>query len=273
MEDLQDRIFRSVATKKVTACIFTDDAGIVAGTDSVKEEAVRLELFIERIVEDGDQVRKGDEIVRFKGSPKQVVVAEDLLIGLLAKPSGIATATRKAIELTKGKPIIVCGGWKKMPYILKDMIRRALVKGGAQPRICPQQFIYLDKNYVKLLGGIKESLKAVSELKDYTKVIQIRGSYDDIGLEACEAARYGAKVLFIDTGKANDVNLVNNKLVQMGLRNKVKIAFGGGIRLKDIDTLKAMDIDILDIGRALIDAPLLDMRLEIIDANGDRMNK
>jgi nicotinate-nucleotide pyrophosphorylase (carboxylating) len=116
-------------------------------------------------------------------------------------------------------------------------------------------------------------LKAVSELKGYTKVVQIRGSYNDIGLEACEAARYGAELLFIDTGRSDDVNLVSNKLVQTGLRNKVNIAFGEGIKLKDIEALKAMDIDVLDIGHELIDAPLLDMRLEIIDANLNNVNK
>jgi nicotinate-nucleotide pyrophosphorylase len=61
MENLQDRIFRSIAGQEVTASIFTDEAGIVAGTVSVKEEAVRLELFIERIVEDGNQVRGEDQ--------------------------------------------------------------------------------------------------------------------------------------------------------------------------------------------------------------------
>ncbi len=49
----------------------------------------------------------------------------------------------------------------------------------------------------------------------------------------------------------------------MGLRNRVTIAFGGGVGLEDIDELKRLDIDVLDIGRQIVDAPLLDMRLEI----------
>jgi nicotinate-nucleotide pyrophosphorylase (carboxylating) len=49
------------------------------------------------------------------------------------------------------------------------------------------------------------------------------------------------------------------------MRGKVNIAFGGDIRLGNIDELKTLDIDILDIGRQIVDAPLLDMRLDVVD--------
>jgi nicotinate-nucleotide pyrophosphorylase (carboxylating) len=48
----------------------------------------------------------------------------------------------------------------------------------------------------------------------------------------------------------------------------VQVAFGGGVTLDDVDALKALDLDILDIGRHIVDAPLLDMRLDIVEARG-----
>jgi nicotinate-nucleotide pyrophosphorylase (carboxylating) len=90
----------------------------------------------------------------------------------------------------------------------------------------------------------------------------------DIVLEACEAAESGANIIFVDTGKPDDVRSIVERLRQKGLRDKVKIAFGGGVNLEAIDELKNLDIDILDIGREIVDAPLLDMRLEIIDVKG-----
>ena len=53
-------------------------------------------------------------------------------------------------------------------------------------------------------------------------------------------------------------------MLELGLRNKVSIAFGGGVRLEQIDELKALGVDILDIGREIVDAPLLDMRVELV---------
>ena len=58
---------------------------------------------------------------------------------------------------------------------------------------------------------------------------------------------------------------VARKLVQTGLRSRVELAFGGGVSIEKIGILKTLDVDIVDVGRRIVDAPLLDMRLEIID--------
>ncbi len=268
MEDLRDKIFSRIMNKRITASIIADDTGIVVGTSEVKEEARRLGLSLETLLDEGSWVNGDDEITRFCGSPKQVTIAEDALIGLIAKPSGIATSAHKAVEAAGERPKIVCGAWKKMPLALKDEIRRAIIAGGALVHISLDPFVYLDKNYIEILGGIRESLEAVRDLKTHLKVVQIRGRYKDIVLEACEAAQFGADIVFVDTGRPSDASRVVERLVQLGLRKKISIAFGGGITLESIDKLKAMDIDILDIGRQIVDAPLLDMRMEILNTNG-----
>ena len=40
-------------------------------------------------------------------------------------------------------------------------------------------------------------------------------------------------------------------------------------RLEDIEDLKRVDVDILDIGRQIVDAPLLDIRLEVTATEQD----
>lgn len=271
VEDLRDRILGSLAGKMATASIIADDTGRIAGTIAAKEEAERLGLSLEKILDEGSYVSKGSEIARFHGSPKQLALAEDILIGLIAKPSGIATAAYNAVEATDGKLKIVCGAWKKIHWSLKDIFRRAVVIGGAMYHISDNPFIYLDKNYIELFGGIRESLKAVADLGDYIKVVQLKGRYKDISLEAYEATESGADILLIDTGRPGDVELVIEKLLQFGLRDRVSIAFSGGIRLEDIAELKFLDIDILCIGRQIIDAPLLDMRIEIVNTGFSKM--
>jgi len=262
--DVREELLKNVRWGKVTAAIISDDEGIIAGTAPVKEEAEKLGLSVLLIREEGSRVGKGEEIIRFRGSPKQIVMAEEVLIGLLAKPSGIATQAKRFVEQTGGRPKIVSGAWKKMPPSLKEMIRTAVAAGGVAARIAPYPFAYLDKNYIELLGGIKQSLKAVAHLNTGSKVVQIKGRYNDIEAEACEAAEAGADIIFIDTGKVEDVQAVTGKLRQRGLRDKVKIAFGGGLSLEAIEYFKSLDLHILDIGRQIVDAPILDMRLEII---------
>jgi nicotinate-nucleotide pyrophosphorylase (carboxylating) len=259
-----------VEGKHIVAAIIADDDGIVVETASAADEARKLGLSLIHILDEGTPVQKGDEIVRFRGSPEQVVIAEDVLIGLMAKPSGIATAARKFVEKAGNRPKIVSGAWKKMPASQKDAIRRAVVAGGAFYRMSRNPFVYLDKNYTKIFGGIKESLEAVANLGDCKKVLQLKGRYKDIVLEACEAVQYGTDILYIDTGRPGDVSLVSEELIRLKVRSRVSVAFGGNVRLEDMDTLKALDIDILDIGRQIVDAPLLDMRMEVIDVE-DRL--
>jgi nicotinate-nucleotide pyrophosphorylase (carboxylating) len=264
LEDIRDRIFESVAEKKVTASIIADGSGMIAGASSAGEEAGKLGIHLQAILDDGSKVVGGDEIARFCGTPTQIAVAEDLLIGFMAKPSGIATAAREFVTKTGNQPRIVCGAWKKMPKALKSTIRSAVVAGGAFCRISSEPFIYLDKNYIRILGGIRESLDAVADMKGYLKVVQLKGRHEDIVSEAFEAVRFGASILFIDTGRSADARAVVGALVERGQRNGVEIAFGGGISLQQVDKLKDLDIDILDIGRQVLDAPLLDMRFEVV---------
>jgi nicotinate-nucleotide pyrophosphorylase (carboxylating) len=192
-------------------------------------------------------------------------MAEETLIGLLAKSSGIATSALRFADATGGKPQIVSGAWKKMPPSLKELVREAVKAGGASPRMISEPFAYLDKNYIELMGGVRKCLAALAHLDGIVKVVQVKGRYGDIASEACEAAMSGAGVVFIDSGNPRDIESVSEKLRSLGLRDKVRLAFGGGIKLDDIYLLKMMDIDILDIGRPIVDAPLLDMRLEIMD--------
>lgn len=262
--DIREEILKNIHSKYVTASILSDYDGIIAGSYLIRNESAKAGLSLLYLVEDGSRVDKGDEVLRIAGSPKQIMAAEDIFIGLLAKASGIATSAHKFVKAAGGRPEVVCGAWKKMPGALKDVIRNAVSLGGVSPRMAAGPFVYLDKNHIELLGGIKGSLDAVAHLENHTKVVQIKGRYRDIASEACEAADCGADIVFVDTGETDDMAAVARKLVQSGLRNRVKLAFGGGVSIDKIGTLKTLDVDIVDVGRQIVDAPLLDMRLEII---------
>ena len=263
--DIREEILKSIHSKYVTASIISDYDGIIAGSYLIRNESEKAGLSLLYIVEDGSRVDKGDEILRIAGSPKQIMAAEEIFVGLLAKSSGIATSAHKFVKAAEGRPKVVCGAWKKMPGALKDVIRNAVSLGGAFPRMVTGPFVYLDKNCIDMLGGIKRSLDAVAHLENHTKVVQIKGRYRDIASEACEAAESGADIVFVDTGETADLAAVVRKLVQTGLRGRVKLAFGGGVSIEIIGTLKTLDVDIVDVGRQIVDAPLLDMRMEIVD--------
>jgi nicotinate-nucleotide pyrophosphorylase (carboxylating) len=242
-----------------------EDAGIIAGIKAAKDKAESLGLDIIQMAEEGQTVQSGDVVAKISGNPKQIALAEDHLIGLVAKPSGIATATRKCVDRAGPDIQIVCGAWKKMPAVLKQTIRDAIITGGGYFRISRDPFIYLDKNYIQVLGGIKSSLQAVAHFTGFKKVVQVKGRQKDIALEACEAAELGADIIFVDSGKPQDLLKLADMLNRKGLRDRVKIAFGGSVKIADIDRFKDLPVDILEIGRQIVDAPLLDFKLEVVE--------
>ncbi len=115
-----------------------------------------------------------------------------------------------------------------------------------------------------MLGGVKPSLEAVAHLEGYLRLIQINNGSTYITADIARAADYGADIIFIDTGRPADAALSVGILNKLGLRQNIQVAFGGGITLKDIESLKTLDLDLLDIGRAIVDAPLLDMKLDVV---------
>jgi nicotinate-nucleotide pyrophosphorylase (carboxylating) len=265
MKDLRDKIFKTIIHQSVTAVIIADDPGLIAGTQAAGGKAKELGLDVIMMAEEGNTVKEGDEVARISGNPKQIALAEDLLTGFIAKPSGIATATQRFVAEAGETIQIVCGSWKKMPIALKETIRKAIVTGGGYFRISRDPFIYLDKNYIRMFGGIKNSLQAVKDFTGYKKVVQIKGRQKDIAMESLEAAESKADIIYIDSGQPDDIQTVTAILNQKGLRDKVKIAFGNNVKIEDIDRLRNMDVDIIGIGREIVDAPLLDLRMEIVE--------
>ncbi|MFO7963762.1 MAG: hypothetical protein R6U50_07570 [Desulfobacterales bacterium] len=265
MKDMRNDIFKTIRGTSVTAAIRADGTGLLAGTSTALKKASELGLRVARMAPEGEAVSAGDEIARFAGSPVQIAMAEDVLIGCIAKPSGIATLAHKCVKAAGDDIKIICGSWKKMPLEMKEMIRRALVVGGAHYRISSKPFVYLDKNYVKMLGGVQKSLAEVRRFfSDHILAIQVKGMQHDIAAEAVAAARLYADIIYIDSGNPKDIMSVSAALKEKGVRGQVEIAFGGNVRLSDIPFLKTLDVNILGIGREIIDAPLLDARMDVI---------
>jgi nicotinate-nucleotide pyrophosphorylase (carboxylating) len=262
--DIRDLIFLKVKRIKFLAEITSQGYGILSGVQWLQGACRELGIDLEERKKNGTKVRPSDIIAVLRGNPKQMALAEEELIGWVAKSSGIATAARKAKAAAGERLKVVSGAWKKMPAPIKDLIRQAILDGGIYYRISEKPFVYLDKNYVKILGGVKEALLSVKNLKRFTKIIQLKSRGKRLYQEALVASQLGVHIIMIDTGQKEDIKRVDLVLREQRLRRKVKIAFGGNIKVEDLKKLREFPVDIVDIGKAIVDAPLLDMRMDVI---------
>jgi nicotinate-nucleotide pyrophosphorylase (carboxylating) len=74
-----------------------------------------------------------------------------------------------------------------------------------------------------------------------------------------------ADIIFVDSGQPEDLREIADLLIRKGFSDRVKIAFGGSVKIEDIDKFRELPVDILEIGRQIVDAPLLDLKLEVVE--------
>ena len=263
LPDIRENIFVDHLDRSVTAVVMAEAAGVLSGINRGRSAMESLGLTFSTIFSEGDKIHMGQEIARVMGSPVQIAMAEEQIIGALSKSSGVATAARQAKTRVNSRCRVVSGGWKKMPLEIKDLIRDAVHHGGIDQRILEDHFVYLDKNYVRILGGVRRAVQSAVSLGREI-VVQVRGETGSVEEEAVAAAQAGAGVVMVDTGQQDDLSRVIRTLATKGLRSRVKIAFAGNITLEELDTLSQMDLEAVDIGYAVLDAPCLPMRFDVI---------
>ncbi len=264
MEDIRDIIFKNIINTTFEAELISERDGILAGVEEAGKQAAEIGIDLELCFKDGDRIQAGDILGKIVTVPKKIALAEEKIIGSLAKYSGIATAAKRAVEIADGRVKIVTGSWKKMPPQIKNEIRKAVDCGGASFRISDKPMIYLDKNYIKMFGSIPEALCAVKDYKDYVKVVQLKGREYSIENETLQAIENGAHFLMVDTGDVEDLNKCLATVRRSGVRDQVKIAFAGNVNINQIKDLIGLDLDILCIGKDILDAPLLDIRIDVM---------
>lgn len=251
--------------KKFNAALISEDSGILSGVEGAVNLIEEIGIKDYKILDEGDSLEPGKVIAKVCGNPAQLASLEERLAGQVTKYSAIATAARSAIENAGGKVRIVCGAYKKIDYEIKEKMRQAVRTGGADTRMVEgQTFRYIDKNYIRMLGGVKKSIDHIKTSSDMVIVIQIHRALQTFEKEVEEALDSKADILMIDTGKLEDIRLCREIIEEKQPRYKPLIAYSGNVSLDSIkEYANSGDIDILDIGKAIIDSPMLDVKFEV----------
>jgi nicotinate-nucleotide pyrophosphorylase (carboxylating) len=272
ISDIRHEIFRECLGARVTAVLTAEADGVLSGIERAHRLTEEIGLEFSSCLADGHLFQAGEVIARVIGNPVQIAMAEERIIGTLSKSSGIATAARKALRKIGPGRKVVSGGWKKMPFEIKKLVRKAAQDGGVDARISNVPFVYLDKNFVRVLGGVAKAVRGVLHL-GRSVVVQIRGETKPIRDEGIDAAEAGASVIMVDTGEIAHLSQVSSALKAKGLRSRVRLAFAGNLTLERMERLSGMDLDIVDIGYAILDAPCLPMKFDVIELNSKELHE
>jgi len=241
------------------AVVAPTEPGVVAGTDQLRElaSAGRVGRFTV-LFADGESVEADTPIMEIDGTAAQLAAAEDVVLGPLGFAGGIARRCRQIMADRPDELRVVCGGWKKLPNSLKPLLRDGLAAGGVAPRLADGDFVYVDKNVVTLSGGLPEAVVAARRLDHGPVAVQVATPESAIA-----AILFGASIIMDDTGSLDSLQSIDQALRANGFRDQVALAFAGGVTPGDLGNVRENGADIVDLGRAILDAPLWDLHMVV----------
>ena len=67
----------------------------------------------------------------------------------------------------------------------------------------------------------------------------------------------------VDTGLRADLEAVKHVAEVEGWRENIQLAFAGVVVMEDLEKIVALKPEIIDVGRAILDAAMLDFSLDV----------
>lgn len=260
-EDLGDRGDITSAAVIPEDAMFTGvmdsrDAITVAGLPIAEAFFRRLDpdVVFERLVEDGQSVAGGTDLMRLRGRARALLTAERSALNTVQHLSGIATMTRDYVDRLVGTDAILLDTRKTLPG-LRAVEKYATRMGGAtNHRMGLWDAAMIKDNHVAVAGSVEAAVRrAVS-----AGIEQIIVEVDAIDqIEPALAA--GATHLLLD----NMPPPVLREAVAI-VGGRVPTEASGGVRLDTIRAISETGVTFVSVGRLTQSAPAADIGLDFV---------
>lgn len=227
----------------------TNEAYFVAKADGVLcgiDIAMRVfelldDTFTKEVYfKDGDKIKKGDIIVRFKGKTALLLKGERTALNLIQHLSGIASATNRMVELCKGTKAQITDTRKTLPG-LRALQKYAVTCGaGKNHRFNLSDCAMLKDNHIDAGGGITNAVNILRSKIGHTVKIEVETRNLD---EVREAVSVGADIIMLD----NMTNEMMSEAVKI-IDGRAKTEASGGITEETVKNAARTGVDIISIG-------------------------
>ena len=254
------------SNKSVTATILfkSDFVGIICGIEEVQVLLDICNCNSTPHMSDGMKISPKARIMEINGTAKDILKAERIALNLLMRMSGIATTTRKFVDIVHQiDPQISIAATRKTAPGLRLFDKKAVVMGGGiSHRNRLDDMVLIKDNHLAVDKSIRKIIPLIREKVGSSIKIECEVTNE---VEAVEAIEAGANIIMLDNFTILEARNTLLKLVDEGLRNLVEIEISGGVNLDNIINYAKLKPDIISIGYLTHSSPALDFSLKIID--------
>jgi len=213
----------------------------------------------EILVKDGSKVVKGAVVMNVSGYARAILKAERTVLNIIMRMSGIATETRRTVDLAKGVTILAT---RKTAPGLRYFDKKAVVLGGgATHRMRLDDMVLIKDNHLVLVSDLGKCIRlAKKNVGSSIKVeCEVRTKEEALAAVAAEA-----DTVMLDNFTPKQAQQTIRQIRRMGLRNKVKIELSGGINQNNIRQYSRTKPDFISLGYITHSSKTIDFSLEIM---------
>lgn len=224
------------------AYFMAKDSGVLAGVEVAARVFKLLDENIEVkfLFKDGDRVQKGDVIAEFKGNTAAMLKAERTSLNLIQHMSGIATYTRKCVDLVEGTIASVTDTRKTLPGLRPLQKYSVVAGGGKNHRYNLTDAAMLKDNHIDAYGGITAAVNALRKKAGHMLKIEVEArTLDDVK----EALDCKTDVIMLDNMSCEEMK----KAVEL-TNGRAKLEASGNVTLDTIREIAETGVDIISLG-------------------------
>lgn len=243
---------------EAVAKIIAKENGIVAGLFVAEAVFKKLDPDIKwnSLVNEGGYVENMTTIAEVNGSLRTILTCERTALNFLQRMSGIATQTKKYVDIIKNTKTKIMDTRKTAPGL--RMLDKYSVScgGGANHRIGLYDMILIKDNHIKAAGSITN---AVAEVRKYIQPgMKIEVETTDY-LQIREALTLDIDIIMLDNMTPPQMKIA----VEM-INGKCLTEASGNIYLINVRQVAETGVDMISVGALTHSAKALDISLEII---------
>jgi len=231
-------------------------AGRIAGL-AVAIAVFRLRdpaLQAETLVADGEDAAAGTVLARLAGRARAVLTAERVALNLLARLSGIATATAAAAAAARPHGVRVSDTRKTTPGLRQLEKYAVRLGGGVNHRFGLDDAILIKDNHIAAAGGIREAMARVRATGP-GGAIEVEC---DTMTQVDEALECGADVILLDNMTPEGIASAVRRVA-----GRARIEVSGRVTPTTISAVAVAGVDLISLGWLTHSAPALDVSLEL----------
>ncbi|CAN7397989.1 carboxylating nicotinate-nucleotide diphosphorylase [Massilia sp. LjRoot122] len=217
--------------------------------------AVDQDIAIDWQYAEGDLMAKDSVVCTIEGCPRSLLTAERAALNFMQLLSGVASATRKYVDLIAGTSSAILDTRKTLPGLRLAQKYAVRVGGGKNQRMALYDGILIKENHIAAAGGVTRALQAAAALNS--------GAPVQIEVETIaqleEALAAGVKSVLLDNF---DLDMMRDAVRVNGGRALLEAS--GGINLQTVRAIAETGVDRISIGSLTKDVRATDYSLRIV---------